>query len=109
MLLPERRQAARCTVEGLSAKAALSEMSSSSRSAAHTAWGVTWGYEACKGTALAVYASFTSAPGAKHAAHDGGRDMQVKALEAARYAEEQEEAHREAMEERARRKQAHQQ
>ena len=35
--------------------------------------------------------------------------MQVKALEAARYAEEQEEAHREAMEERARRKQAHQQ
>ena len=34
---------------------------------------------------------------------------QVKALEAARYAQEQESAHREAMEERARRKQAHQQ
>lgn len=33
----------------------------------------------------------------------------MKALEVARYAQEQEEAHREALEERARRKQAHQQ
>ena len=41
--------------------------------------------------------------------YQDGMWAQVKALEAARYAQEQESAHREAMEERARRKQAHQQ
>ena len=45
----------------------------------------------------------------KHAAHHGSCKIQVKALEAARYAQEQEEAHREALEERTRKKQAHQQ